>query len=825
MAANVLLDAALQWAADGIPVFPVRGKEPLTAHGFKDATVDEGQIRAWWTETPDAGIGGATGEVCGCWVLDVDGEAGKATLAELEAHHGALPPTRVVRTGGGGLHYWWRMPDVPVGNRTNLPAPHRDRDNPSKLDVRGTGGYVVLPPSPHPAGTRYELLDDEGVAEAPAWLVELVVRKRRASTPPSSRDANQGPSAVDGLWGAGLGGGPPRARARVLGMLRTAIERIRAAPEGSRNDTVVRECFSLGGFLDAADVAVDEIAPELEAAAVAADQPKEAVRRSLEDGRAKPRPLPDHDPPPPPPGGAGRAARAARKRPEIVLGPRVDLNVVEVLDALSRLPDVFQRHGNLERVAHGHAAPLTASSLITQMSRAADFYAYRKSGKGDPRLVAVAPPGPLARSIVDAHWHAPVRELAGVTTSPVLRPDGSIVASPGYDPDTKLYYAPNGPLPLIPGRLDREHAVAAVAVLLDVVDEVPFAREADRAAWLALVLTLAVRNAIEGNTPFFASIANQARTGKTRLVQYAGLIALGMWVGTTRWPSGRDEEELGKRVDAAVLNQLPLVLWDNIRGAISGTALESAITTPVYTPRILGKSQMLTVEQRTVFAASANGAQLAGDMAERTLPIRLHFEGPNPAARTFRRPNLVAHIEAHRTELHAAALTIASAYLQAGAPDQKLTPWGSYEGWGPLIRGALVWAGQPDPCDARDGIGTMDLSGSTHDRLIAFIAAVMSSWRSEWTTGDLADVMRPGDTRSDHDLGGGWTSRDARDLAAELGAWDRVARDIDRRRLGSELRTRLDRPAQNGARITYALGRDGKPRRHRTGVPIYTIKC
>ena len=84
------------------------------------------------------------------------------------------------------------------------------------------------------------------------------------------------------------------------------------------------------------------------------------------------------------------------------------------------------------------------------------------------------------------------------------------------------------------------------------------------------------------------------------------------------------------------------------------------------------------------------------------------------------------------------------------------------EGWGPLIHGALVWAGQPDPCDARDGIGTMDLSGSTHDRLIAFIAAVMSSWRSEWTIGDLADVMRPGDTRADHDLGGGWTPRDVR---------------------------------------------------------------
>jgi hypothetical protein len=49
--ASPILDAALDAAARGWPVFPLAagGKQPLTKHGFKDATIDPAQVRAWWT--------------------------------------------------------------------------------------------------------------------------------------------------------------------------------------------------------------------------------------------------------------------------------------------------------------------------------------------------------------------------------------------------------------------------------------------------------------------------------------------------------------------------------------------------------------------------------------------------------------------------------------------------------------------------------------------------------------------------------------------------------------------------------------------------------
>jgi putative DNA primase/helicase len=77
------------------------GKHPRTRNGVKDATTDRTIIKAWWRRWPDANIGIATGPTSGIFVLDVDGNAGKASLAELQAEHGRLPKTVTVKTGKG----------------------------------------------------------------------------------------------------------------------------------------------------------------------------------------------------------------------------------------------------------------------------------------------------------------------------------------------------------------------------------------------------------------------------------------------------------------------------------------------------------------------------------------------------------------------------------------------------------------------------------------------------------------------------------------------------------------------------------------------------
>lgn len=107
--------AAASYATHGIPVFPCKpqAKEPLTPHGFKDATVDLTRIAAWWKEWPDANIGMPTGARTGLLVLDIDPRnGGDDSLDELRAKHGPLPDTAEQMTGG-----WRTAHHLPASRR------------------------------------------------------------------------------------------------------------------------------------------------------------------------------------------------------------------------------------------------------------------------------------------------------------------------------------------------------------------------------------------------------------------------------------------------------------------------------------------------------------------------------------------------------------------------------------------------------------------------------------------------------------------------------------------------------------------------------------
>ena len=145
---------ALHYAGLGLAVFPIkpRSKQPLTAHGFKDASKDQQQIDQWWSRWPDANIGIATGSASGGLVvidLDIDdskGLDGRVTLREWETQHGNLPDeTWTAITGRGGCHYFYHD-TATVRNRTGIYK---------GIDVRGEGGYIVAPPSIHPNGNTY----------------------------------------------------------------------------------------------------------------------------------------------------------------------------------------------------------------------------------------------------------------------------------------------------------------------------------------------------------------------------------------------------------------------------------------------------------------------------------------------------------------------------------------------------------------------------------------------------------------------------------------------------------------------------------------------
>jgi hypothetical protein len=205
-----LLEAALHLAQHGFPVFPCReDKAPLVCRGMHSATTDEHTIRHWWSRRPNALIGMPTGERSGTVVLDLDVKNGRDGIAAFERLCGEqeLPPHPVVRTRSGGeYHYFGVVPGRPVRNSAGRLG--------DRFDVRGEGGYVIVPPSP-----GYEIIaGGAALPPPPDWLQGLL----------------EGPPARLGLPAVPVGAAArcPREVRRRLGLL---LRKAATAARGSRN--------------------------------------------------------------------------------------------------------------------------------------------------------------------------------------------------------------------------------------------------------------------------------------------------------------------------------------------------------------------------------------------------------------------------------------------------------------------------------------------------------------------------------------------------------------------------------------------------------------
>jgi hypothetical protein len=335
---SALRDAALAYAARGIPVLPLHhpvtrprpatavdgrlgrpgvevgcscrdascgpvGKHPighLVPAGLAEATRNRARILAWWTRHPHANIGLATGHTFD--VLDLDGPQAVAALRAYADQHGVELPTGgpVARTGRPeqGWHYY--LAPAGLGRRPGL-LDH--------LDYQGLGGYVVAPPSRHPSGHPYQWVRDldHPLPPLPGPLRELATRRQpeRPAGPPVPVPVPDGP-------------GHPYARAAMA----TELARVAAARQPGRNNQLWESGRNLYNLVAAGVLDAGEVEQALLAAAqrcgLLADEPRQ-TRRTLASARqvglANPRRLPDptrtNAPPPP---AMGQASERTQER-------------------------------------------------------------------------------------------------------------------------------------------------------------------------------------------------------------------------------------------------------------------------------------------------------------------------------------------------------------------------------------------------------------------------------------------------------------------------------------------------------------------------------
>lgn len=373
-----------------------------------------------------------------------------------------------------------------------------------------------------------------------------------------------------------------------------------------------------------------------------------------------------------------------------------------------KLWDLVEPETDLDR--NGFAAKpwlrkSVGAHLEAELGVVSDWYfLHPKNGQE----VATGVSGKAVGAVLAAGRYPGVRELHGVITTPVFRPDGTLLQQPGYDPSCSVIYRPQmRGIPLVSANPSRAELVAAKALLLGVVADFPFkCREVAQSVWLSTIFTRFLRFAGVNRAPMFVVSAGAAGSGKGLFVDTSAIIS----EGAMAWKRSKacDDAEIERAIGAAVKEEVAIACLDNIpRGmSLASPTLEAYLTTGVFTTREIGTSKNIRAVKGawsdTQWWATGNGLTTAGDMSRRVLIVYIDDKTGRPEDRKVAVDNLEEWCQMHRPKLAAAALTLLAGFFAArrGGWRVKLPAFASFENWR-LVRDAVVWCGLPDPYLAR----------------------------------------------------------------------------------------------------------------------------
>ena len=233
--------------------------------------------------------------------------------------------------------------------------------------------------------------------------------------------------------------------------------------------------------------------------------------------------------------------------------------------------------------------------------------------------------------------------------------------------------------------------------------------------------------------PLHAFTSPSAGTGKSLLVDVCAMLATGRLMPVIA--QGRNEEELEKRLGAALLAGDTAISLDNCDHTLEGTFLCQALTQRQVNIRILGQSRNAETPVSATLFATGNNLVLAGDIIRRALLCAMDAQCERPEQRTFS-ANAAEIAKRRRGELVAAALTVLRAWHVACAGGERvsLPTFGSFEQWSHRVRAPLVWLGHVDPCETVAGI-------RENDPYRAALVAVIMQWQANLQLGVTYSVQ------------------------------------------------------------------------------------
>lgn len=395
-------------------------------------------------------------------------------------------------------------------------------------------------------------------------------------------------------------------------------------------------------------------------------------------------------------------------RPAIVTSGRHLDEIVEecwrALDGWRGRHPVFERGGRIVTVKLDDDGAASVhcwekEDLAFVMERAAHFK--REVTVGD---VAHLAPDRMPRDAADdmlVAWAKPLPKLRSIVNVPHFTKAGVFDTRPGYQPESLVYYAPVGPpVPEVPVEPSAAQVEEAKALLYEWLWDFPFDREASRAHAIVPPLTALVREVFDGPTPLYAVDTPTQGTGKGLYCHSVGIIVTGNVPAVTTL--ARDTEEERKRYTALLREGASVILIDNVKTRLDSPVLASALTADVWRDRILGVSETVQIPNRALWMANGNNLQMDGEIARRTIPIRMDAKRDKPWERTgFKHDPLLPWVKENRARLIYALAVLVRHWFARGCPPFSGRPLGSFEEWS-RVGGILECGGIPGFLGNRD---------------------------------------------------------------------------------------------------------------------------
>ena len=356
--------------------------------------------------------------------------------------------------------------------------------------------------------------------------------------------------------------------------------------------------------------------------------------------------------------------------------------------------------------------------------------------------------------------------VTAIATLPIVLPDRTLLSNRGLDRQRGIVFrVPPELLAVLPKPEECTPAAAADAMrfltdewLVDVAAEY-----AGKCTLIAAALTVIERSLLAERPTFFVT-AGRRGGGKTTVLIMLLMAVTGVRPAAAAWSSS--EEERRKSLLAYLMEAIPAIVWDNIpRGTqISCPHIEKSCTAAYYSDRRLGVSEMISVSAAAVHLFTGNNIGPRGDLASRSLQVRLEVIRPDPENRDFVHPDPIGWTETNRGRI-LRALYIILLGNPALQPGSTTVPQTRFKGWQTLIGSAVEHAAK---CAGED-VSFKDLFLKQEDddedtsSLADMLAAMARKWPNArtFTAADAGRLINdPGEYTPDVDKNCGDSMRE-----------------------------------------------------------------